>query len=321
MKTLGLHHITAAAKEPQTNLDFYQQVLGQRLIKTTVNFDDPGTYHLYYGDYIGKPGTALTFFPWAHIPPGQPGNGETAAFAYAIPEKELSFWAARLKHFGFQPTKEDTRFNAGVLSFQDPDGLHLELITTAAEAEISSVTPTSHSDVPDEKQLLGFHSVTLWLGEVESTARILTEALGMKFIGQEGHRYRYSTETNELGQIVDIVHRPNAYSARFGSGSIHHIAFRATSDEQQLTFRETLKQIGMQVTEVIDRQYFRSIYFRIPAGVLFEIATDQPGFATDEPLEALGQQLKLPAWFEPNRAMIELRLAPIDRDRKIAYVR
>jgi glyoxalase family protein len=143
----------------------------------------------------------------------------------------------------------------------------------------------------------------------------------MKFIGQEGHRYRYSTETNELGHIVDLVHRPNAYSARFGSGSIHHIAFRATSDEQQLAFREALKQIGMQVTEVIDRQYFRSIYFRIPAGVLFEIATDQPGFATDEPLEALGQQLKLPAWFEPNRAKIEQRLAPIDRNRKIAYVR
>jgi glyoxalase family protein len=321
MKTLGLHHITAAAKEPQTNLDFYQQVLGQRLIKTTVNFDDPGTYHLYYGDYSGKPGTALTFFPWAHISPGQAGNGETAAFAYTIPESARSFWAARLKYFGFQPTREDTRFNAEVLPFQDPDGLHLELITSASKAERIAVTPTTHSDVPDEKQLLGFHSVTLWLDEVESTARILTDVLGMKFIGQEGHRYRYSTETNELGQIVDIVYRPNAYSARFGSGSIHHIAFRATSDEQQLAFREALKTIGMQVTEVIDRQYFRSIYFRIPAGVLFEIATDQPGFATDEPLEALGQQLKLPAWFEPNRAMIEQRLAPIDRNRKIAYVR
>jgi glyoxalase family protein len=321
MKTIGLHHITAAAKDPQTNLDFYQQVLGQRLIKTTVNFDDPGTYHLYYGDYSGKPGTALTFFPWAHIAPGQAGNGETAAFAYAIPERARTFWAARLKHLGFQPTREDKRFSAEVLPFQDPDGLHLELITTDSDTEMPVVSPTSHSDVPVENQLLGFHSVTLWLDEVESTARILTEALGMKFIGQEGHRYRYSTETNELGHIVDLVHRPNAYSARFGSGSIHHIAFRATSDEQQLAFREALKQIGMQVTEVIDRQYFRSIYFRIPAGVLFEIATDQPGFATDEPLEALGQQLKLPVWFEPNRAMIEKRLAPIDRNRKIAYVR
>jgi len=321
MKTLGLHHITAAAKDPQTNLDFYQQVLGQRLIKTTVNFDDPGTYHLYYGDYSGKPGTALTFFPWAHISPGQSGNGETAAFAYAIPENAMSYWTARMKHFGFNPTREDTRFNAAVLPFQDPDGLHLELISTPLQTVNPMVDPTNHSDVPAEQQLQGFHSVTLWVDEVESTTRILTEILGMKFVGQEGHRYRYTTESQALGQIVDIVHRPNAYAARFGSGSIHHIAFRATNSQQQLDFREKLKQIGMNVTEVIDRQYFQSIYFRIPAGVLFEIATDQPGFAIDEPLEALGQQLKLPAWYEPRRALIEQNLAPIDRNRKIAYVR
>ncbi|PKN83708.1 MAG: ring-cleaving dioxygenase [Chloroflexi bacterium HGW-Chloroflexi-8] len=321
MKTLGLHHITAAAKDPQTNLDFYQQILGQRLTKTTVNFDDPGTYHFYYGDYTGTPGTALTFFPWAHINAGQPGNREAAAFSYSIPHNSLSFWAARLKQFGYNPSREDIRFGDAVLPFQDPDGLHLELITLPSQSAHISIIPTLHSNIPEEHQLRGFNSVTLWLDEVEPTARVLTEVLGLTFIGQEGHRYRYSTQSDELGQIIDIVHRPNAHSARFGAGSIHHIAFRAQTDQQQLDFRSAVQHIGIPATEVIDRQYFHSVYFRTPGGVLFEIATDLPGFATDEPLDALGQTLKLPVWFESRRAMIEQNLAPIDRNRKIAYVR
>jgi glyoxalase family protein len=327
MKTLGLHHVTAAASQPQRNLDFYQQILGQRLLKTTVNFDDPGTYHFYYGDYAGTPGSALTFFPWEHIPAGKPGNREAAALAYGIPEQAISYWAARLKQHGFSPSAEDIRFGSAVLPFQDPDGLRLELVSLPApdglpvQGSRPATQPTTHSDIPAQQQLLGFHSVTLWLDEVETTARILTEALGMSFVGQEGHRYRYASQSNALGQVIDIVHRPNAHAAQFGAGSIHHIAFRAQSDQQQLDLRAAVQQLGVSTTEVIDRQYFHSVYFRTPGGVLFEIATDLPGFATDEPLDRLGQELKLPPWYEPRRALIEQALTPIERNRKSVYVR
>jgi glyoxalase family protein len=310
MQTIGLHHITAVAGEPQKNLDFYRQVLGQRLVKTTVNFDDPGTYHFYYGDHYGSPGTILTFFPWQHVSRGRKGNGETSALSYIISEESLSYWSARLNRLGIKPGRVEERFVSQVLPFEDPDGLRIELIT---RKDLPEVLPWPETDIPENHRLGGFDGVTLWLEEVEPTARILTAVLGYNFNGRQGSRYRYQSALHGPGRIVDIVHRPNSANAYFGAGSIHHIAFRATGDSDQQAFRTALNEIGSPTTRVMDRQYFRSIYFRTPGGVLFEIATDDPGFATDESLSSLGAALKLPPWLEAKREQIEEMLPPINR--------
>jgi glyoxalase family protein len=310
MQTIGLHHITAVAKDPQSNLDFYQRVLGQRLVKTTVNFDDPGTYHLYYGDHLGSPGTILTFFPWLHIANGQKGNGETNALSYSISENAISYWAARLNQFGVKPGRMETRFDSQVIPFEDPDGLRVELVT---RKDLPVVVPWPAADVSEDHMLHGFDSVSLWLDEVETTARVLTEVLGYHFTGQEENRYRFQSSLTGPGDVVDLLHRPNARAAKFGAGSIHHIAFRAASDQDQQDFRNAILKIGNPVTQVIDRQYFHSIYFRTPGGVLFEIATDPPGFTTDESVENLGSTLKLPHRLEANRQQIENLLPPIQR--------
>lgn len=309
----GLHHVTAVARDPQLNIDFYQQILGQRLIKTTVNFDDPGTYHLYYGDYKGIPGTALTFFPWMHVKAGVHGNGETNALAYQVPQGSLGFWQARLKKYGFYPARVEQRFGREVLPFSDPEGMVVELIETEA---LAPVDVWQDGPVPAEMSLRGFDGVTLWISDLDSTIPILTNVFDYRFLGQEGNRYRYAAQDSNLGGIVDLVHLPNASRAQFGGGSIHHIAFRAQDDQHQLALRNLVLQHGIGITEVIDRQYFRSVYFRIPAGVLFEIATDGPGFTIDESLENLGQSLRLPPWYENKRAEIEAILPPIDRNLK-----
>ena len=311
----GLHHITAIASDPQANLDFYVQVLGQRLIKTTVNFDDPGTYHLYYGDETGTPGTALTFFPWRDMHRGRVGAGETAAMAYAIPKGSLSWWMDHFIEHRIEMEGPIKRFGESVLRISDPDGMVIELVATD---DPSTVQAWTEGPIPKEHVLQGFHSVTLLLTEVDPTAGVLVDEMGYEFVGKEDNRYRYRGASNDRGLYVDILHVPDAPRGAFGAGSIHHIAFRTVDDEEQLEYLETLRAAGLQVTPVQDRQYFHSIYFREPGGVLFEVATDDPGFTLDESVEELGSSLKLPSWYESKRPQIEARLPEITRTPIIA---
>jgi len=304
----GLHHITAVASDHQRNVDFYRNILGQRLVKKTVNFDDPGTYHFYYADAAGTPGSVLTFFPWANTRRGMRGNGTTNAFAYNIPDGSLGFWQDHLKRNGIHTEAVEQRFGVDVLAFDDPDGMRIELTTSDQQ---SALEDWGEGPVDPRHALQGFHSATLWLDNVEPTAEVLTRLMGYTFIGQEGSRYRFNGGPDALAGIIDIVHRPGGSRAAFGAGSIHHIAFRVPNDPTQLAYQLSLRAAGLGVTEVRDRNYFHSIYFREPGGVLFEIATNNPGFTADEPLESLGEALKLPAWFEVQRAEIESVLAPL----------
>ncbi len=301
----GLHHITAIASDPQANVDFYHHVLGQRLVKRTINFDDPGTYHFYYGDEIGTPGTIMTFFPWPHMRRGRKGIGETAAVGYAIQPGSVAYWEGRFKKMGISLGAAETRFGEDVLTFADPDGLPLELVVTEAP-------PALHhweaGPIPEKHALRGFHNVTLWLDEVGATAALMTEQLGYQFVGQQGNRFRYNGNAADLGLYIDIMHRPGLDYGQLGTGSIHHIAFRTVDDAEQLNYLQMLRKAGFNVTPVQDRQYFHSIYFRSPGGVLFEIATDNPGFLYDEQVDKLGTQLKLPSWLEDNRSVIEKSL-------------
>lgn len=305
----GLHHITAVASDAQTNVDFYHHVLGQRLVKTTVNFDDPGTYHLYYGDETGTPGTVLTFFPWRQMPRGVAGNGEAAVVAYAAPSTSLAWWRSRLAGFDIE-VEEASRLGAHALAFRDPDGMRLELIADDRPVRFAY---WAEGPIPEVHALRGFHSVALWLAETETTAALLTEQMGYTRTGQEENRTRYVSAAPVMGVDVDLIHRPGLPNGSFGAGSIHHIAFRVPDDAAQLDYRSKLLRAGQAVTTVQDRQYFHSIYFRTQGGVLFELATDTPGFATDETVANLGTSLKLPAWLESQRAAIERRLSPLVR--------
>lgn len=308
----GLHHITAVAGDPQANINFYHQVLGQRFVKKTVNFDDPGTYHFYFADEVGTPGTVLTFFPWGQMRRGERGNGETTAVAYTIAPDSIGYWRERLAAHGVVVGEMQTRFGTAVLPFHDPDGMPLELI---ASGEKGNFQHWANGPIPEEHALRGFHGVTLWLSAVEPTAAVLTEQMGYTFVGQEDNRYRYRGASADGGLYVDILHRPGQRRGSFGAGSIHHIAFRTVDDSEQLEYMQSLRQAGLQVTPVQDRQYFHSIYFREPGGVLFEIATDAPGFLIDETVEELGAHLKLPPWYEQHRAEIESVLPPVTVNR------
>jgi len=306
----GLHHITAVASDAQANVDFYERVLGQRLVKTTVNFDDPGTYHLYYGDEVGTPGTIMTFFPWSHMHRGRRGNGETAEVMYAVPLGSLEFWAGRFAQLGIEVGDAEVRYGEEVLLFEDPDGMQLGLVATTDPATLDL---WAGGPVPAEHALRGFHSVTLWLDRVEPTAAVLTEQMGYSLVGTDGGRTRFTGASADRALYVDLVARPGERRGAFGAGSIHHIAFRTVDDAEQLEYRERFAAAGLDVTPVRDRQYFHSIYFREPGGVLFEVATDAPGFLYDEPVETLGDELKLPPWLEGRRPQIEPRLTPIER--------
>ena len=306
----GLHHITAVARDPQANVDFYEHVLGQRLVKKTVNFDDPGTYHLYYGDEIGTPGTIMTFFPWPNMHKGRVGNGETSAVAYAIPKGSVSYWKERLESLNVSIEKEETRFGEHVIVFSDSEGIQLELVATD---DPSTIEMWNEGPVPEEHALRGFHGVTLWLESAAPTAGVLIDQMGYTFVGQEGNRFRYKGASDDRGLYIDIVERPGESSGAFGTGSIHHIAFRTVDDDEQLEYRALFSKHGQQVTPVRDRQYFHSIYFREPGGVLFEVATDAPGFLYDEPIEELGDNLKLPSWLEANRDVLEKKLPALNR--------
>lgn len=304
----GLHHVTAVARDPQRNIDFYRNVLGQRLVKRTVNFDAPDTYHFYFGDATGSPGSILTFFAWPNMRGGIRGNGETNAVAYSVPAGSLGFWQEHLKQNGITPQPIEKRIGEHVLVFDDPDSMRVELI------ESTSAVPVrfwEEGPIPQTHALMGFHSVTLWLDEVEPTADLLIKHMGYRFLVNEGERYRFVGDSNASGHIIDIVHRPGKIPFGFGAGSIHHVAFRIPTDEEQLEYQNSIRAAGFRVTEVMDRNYFHSIYFRELGGVLFEIATDTPGFAIDEPAESLGEMLKLPEWYEPNRTAIEESLPPV----------
>ena len=305
----GLHHVTAIASDPQRNVDFYRNVLGQRLVKRTVNFDAPDTYHFYFADETGSPGSVLTFFAWPNMRRGVRGNGETNAVAYNVPIGALPFWQQRLTRNGIALKPIEIRFGENVLAFDDPDGMGVELVETD---DLPKINFWRDGPIPQEYALHGFHSVTLWLEEKEATAELLTTQMGYQAAGQEENRYRFIADANARGHVIDLVEGPDKTQARFGVGSIHHIAFRAPSDEQQLEYQGLIRSAGFNVTEVLDRSYFHSIYFREHGGVLFEIATDEPGFAIDEPLNALGEALKLPEWYEPNRTAIEESLAPLE---------
>src|SRR5829696_460118 len=305
----GLHHVTAIASDPQRNVDFYRNVLGQRLVKRTVNFDAPDTYHFYFADEIGNPGSVLTFFAWPNMRRGVRGNGETNAVAYNVPVESFTFWQEHLQRNGINPNQVEKRFGEDILTFTDPDGMGVELIATA---NLPTINFWQEGPIPQEYALHGFHSVTLWLEDIEQTATLLTEQMGYQDAGQEGSRHRFVADENSLGHTIDLVEGPEKMPARFGVGSIHHIAFRAPNDEQQLEYQSLIRGAGFGVTDVLDRSYFHSIYFREHGGVLFEIATDTPGFAIDEAVNALGETLKLPEWSEPNRSTIEKSLAPLE---------
>lgn len=308
----GLHHITAVASDAQANVDFYEGVLGQRLVKTTVNFDDPGTHHLYYGDEVGSPGTIMTFFPWRHVGPGRRGNGETGLVSYAVRPDSLGYWAERLQRSAATVDGLEERFGEEVLLFHDPDGLALGIVGTDASATLRH---WNDGPVPKEHALRGFHGVTLWVGEAGPSATVLGECLGYELIGSEGPRHRFRAAARDVGLFIDLEERPGGAPGSFGVGSVHHIAFRTVDDEEQLEYRVKLTGAGHDVTPVQDRQYFHSIYFREPGGVLLEIATDAPGFVYDEPIESLGDALKLPLWLERDRARIEKLLAPFVRPK------
>jgi len=307
---VGLHHVTAIASDPQRNLDFYTEVLGLRFVKRTVNFDDPGTYHFYFGDDAGTPGTILTFFPWPHARRGHAGAGEVTRTAFNVPAGSLSYWEHRLREKGILVERTGERFNGTeeVLTLADPDGMKIELV---AHAGAPAITPSRYADVPPEHALRGFFGVTLLERNLESTSKTM-KLLGFESVASDGNRTRFiSPAGSSLGNHIDVVVDPNAGYGHPGAGSVHHIAYRAKDDAAQLAW---LEEIGkhLQVTPVQDRTYFHSIYFREPGGVLFELATDAPGFGLDEPIETLGEALRIPAWFEPHRAAIEARLLPIE---------
>lgn len=299
---LGLHHITAIASDPSANLDFYSRVLGLRFVKKSVNQDDPGTYHLYYGDNVGSPGTALTFFPWIGLRRGRPGTGQAYATAFSVPVGALPYWQERLARLGVPAAPLETRLGENVLPFSDPDGMRLELVATA---EADPREPAPSPDVPREFALRGFHSSTLALVNATATATLLTETMGYRFAKTEGHRARYTVAEGGPGTYVDLFTDPALPRGLNGAGTVHHIAFRVANDAAHLDAHALLSARGVSVSPVIDRAYFKSIYYREPAGVLFEIATDQPGFAIDEPVETLGRKLSLPPHLEPHRAHIE----------------
>jgi len=309
----GIHHVTAMASDPQRNVDFYTQVLGQRLIKRTVNFDDPGTYHLYYGDEVGSPGTILTFFPWPYARRGSLGNGEVAATAYAIAPDAVGYWQDRLHAHNVSTFETQMRFGAAVLPFADPDGMIVELI---ADAAATAPQHWQEGPIPAEYALRGFHGVTIWTGASQPSANLLTESMGYTLLEETGNRLRFRGAPDAQGKpatapYVDLLARPNQPRGRMGAGSVHHVAFQTPDDAQQKLWQETLVQQGYGVTEVKDRQYFHSIYFREPSGVLYEIATNGPGFTTDEAADQLGMHIKLPPWLESHRERIEGALPPL----------
>lgn len=336
---LGIHHITAIARNPQRNIDFYSGLLGMRLVKLTVNFDDPTTYHLYYGDSLGHPGTILTFFPWSEAPKGYRGTGQVTAISFLIPSGSMSYWVDRLKRNGISFVGPSKRFSDEFVSFYDPDGLMLELISPSPSNDFLKQQQQQQqhqannigkeSPITKEHAIRGFHSATLSEEGYERTASLLADTMGFKLVAKDSKegRFRFGivkNNTNQeqdreaagrrsIGSIVDLVCQPDISRGYIGIGTVHHIAWRAASDKHQIDLRQRIvDEAYLNPTPVIDRIYFHSVYFREPGGILFEIATDPPGFAIDEQPEDLGKQLKLPEWLEPMRERIKQVLPPVN---------
>jgi glyoxalase family protein len=305
---LGIHHVTAIAGDPQRNIDFYAGVLGLRLVKLTVNYDDPTTYHLYYGDGQGHPGTIMTFFPWPGAMSGRIGTGQLTVTSFAVPESSLGYWKERLTERGTLVQEARSEFGESLLFFTDPDGLQLELVATphANPDRIWNQGP-----VPMDFAIRGFHHVTLSENGYERTASLLTDTLGFKRVQGQGSRFRYAAGSGLPGTIVDLICAPEGRPGRVAVGTVHHVAWRTPTNEQQVEWRETIRDLQYNVTPIIDRTYFHSIYFREPGGVLFEIATDPPGFAVDEPAEKIGTSLVLPTWLESERRELQRVLPQI----------
>ena len=304
----GLHHVTAIAGNPQENLDFYAGVLGMRLVKKSVNQDDPGTYHLFYADAEGHPGSDLTFFPWSELPPGRRGTGLTVEVALAVPAASLEYWTARLGRFGVTPSPVETRFGERVLPLLDPHGLAIALAFTDDPREF---TPWPHSPVPAAHQVRGLHAVRLWERSLTRTAEFLSGALGLVPVGAEDGWHRFAVAEGGSGRLLEVRQLPQEPEGTWGVGSVHHIAWRVPDDAAQRRAQELVHSAGRRPTEVIDRFWFKSVYFREPGGALFEIATDGPGFTVDEAPGALGTTLVLPPWLESQRRQIEAGLPPL----------
>lgn len=316
----GIHHVTAITGNPQRNMKFYVDNLGLRLVKLTVNQDDPTSYHLYYGDELGRPGTILTFFNWPNIPEGHRGTSEVAATSFLIPEDSISYWTNRFKNKQIQFRGPDNRFeNEQVISFNDPDGLELELVAHKSSMERETKV-WKEGPIPVEHAIRGFYSVTLSERGYEYTASVLTDELGFVPTHKDGSRFRYeipsraSAGKEDIGgaSIVDVMCLPYTQQANIGIGSVHHVAYRTPSDEQQQALRQSIVKAGLNATPVIDRFYFHSVYFQEPGGILFEIATNPPGFTIDEKVEELGSRLVLPPWLEPDRKSLEKILPKVD---------
>ena len=329
---LGIHHITAIAGNPQKNIDFYTSFLGLRLVKLTVNFDDPQTYHFYYGDNIGRPGTILTFFPWQTMPKGFRGTGQVITTSFLIPENSIEYWINRLKKQKISYTGPAKRFDNNeeqIITLYDPDGMEIELVAHK-DAETRKDHVWRRGPIPEEYATRGFYSATISLEGYERTADLLTENMGFSKTKNEGNRFRFeikdkekemdyfygNKQKRELNLLnspskVDLVCLPYTQRGSMGVGTVHHIAWRTPTDESQLEMRKKIVDRGLDATPVIDRRYFHSVYFREPGGILFEIATDPPGFMIDQKEEELGQKLLLPEWLESGRKYLEQVLPKI----------
>ena len=306
-KITGIHHVTALASDAQKNLDFYAGILGLRMVKKTINFDAPDVYHLYYGNENGDPGTIMTFFPFPGIRPGRKGTGQLSVTSFSIPMDSLDYWIERLKTFKISTTTPTQRFDDElVVYFQDFDGLGLELVANQKDKR----NGFSYGQIPVAHAIKGFYGVTLMQDSHQRTAAMLNQLLDHQPIAEKGNRFRFSP-SGKPGDLVDILQVPGGERGLGGGGTVHHLAFATANGDTQLEVRDRLTDNGVDVTQVLDRQYFHSIYFREPRGVLFEVATNPPGFAIDEPLEHLGEAIKLPPWQESNRINIEAGLVDI----------
>ncbi len=308
----GLHHITALASDAQDNLDFYAGILGLRIVKKTVNFDAPEIYHLYYGNESGSPGTIMTFFPYPDIPKGRKGKGQLTVTSFSIPENSIDYWIKRLKKFHVTYEEPQQRFDSELYIYlEDRDGLGLELVANPKDQRRGF----TYGNIPIEYAIKGFYGITLSLESYEKTAALLVEQMDHRLVAEKGNRFRYSA-SNQPDAFVDLLCHPDTMPGIGGSGTIHHVAFATADDLSQIDVREKLQKVGLNITPVIDREYFHSVYFREPGGVLFEIATLPPGFAVDEPIEQLGTSLKLPSWYERYRSRIEKGLTPLHLDNR-----
>lgn len=308
-KILGLHHITAIADNAKRNVEFYTNVLGLRMVKKTVNFDDPNTYHFYYGDEVGTPGSILTFFPWEGIGRGTTGSGMATAINYSVPEGSLDFWIERFKKFDVPYGNRTSSFGEQMLPFEDPDGLKINLIESKSA---DNRKPWETAEVKASHATRGFHSIVLTLKNIAPTAEILTGVFGYTFSEQEGNSYRYSTDAIEHAATVILAEAPQLARGNHAAGTNHHVAFRVKDEDVLMEYREKILQRGLNITQKINRDYFFSLYFREPGGVLFELATENPGFATDETVAELGTSLQLPTQYQAYREKIEATLPKLD---------